>query len=90
VYTGAPPAGFTPNPPVSNAVTYRAGSGALVFAAGTIQWSWGLAKHYLATFNNTYVDPPVDSSDKRIQQATCNILFDGGARTDTPDGVVVG
>jgi hypothetical protein len=90
VYTGAPPAGFTPNPPASNAVTYRAGSGALVFAAGTIQWSWGLAKHYLATFNNTYVDPPVDSSDKRIQQATCNILFDGGARPDTPDGVVVG
>ncbi len=46
---------------------YRAPSGALVFGAGTVQWSWGLdSKH----------DRGVSTVDPRIQQATVNILSD--------------
>ena len=50
---------------------YRARSGALVFGAGTIQWSWGLdATH-------DYAGPP---SDPRMQQATINLLADMSAQ----------
>ena len=50
---------------------YRARSGALVFGAGTIQWSWGLdATH-------DYAGPP---SDPRMQQATVNLLADMSAQ----------
>ena len=64
-------------------------SGALVFAAGTIQWSWGLAPHYLDKPSESYEDPPVDLSDPRIQQATYNIFADGGVEPLTPVGVVI-
>jgi hypothetical protein len=43
---------------------YRAASGALVFGAGTVQWSWGL--------DGPYADPT-------MQQATRNVLADMGA-----------
>lgn len=46
---------------------YKASSGALVFSAGTIQWSWGL---------DTYHDGTVSPVDTRMQQATVNILAD--------------
>ncbi|WP_204913053.1 DUF4082 domain-containing protein [Microlunatus spumicola] len=53
---------------------YRASSGALVFSAGTIQWSWGL-------------DPMHDGADTpadpRMQQATINILTDMAAPATT-------
>jgi len=81
-----PPPG---QPPVTQAVTYEASSGAKVFASGTMQWSWGLAKHYLATFSNTYLDPPVDSSSPVIQQATYNLLADGGVQPNTPEGIAI-
>ena len=60
---------------------YRAGSGALVFGAGTIQWAWGLDTHH---------DGVVVPVDTRIQQATLNILADMGATatTLTTQGVV--
>jgi Abnormal spindle-like microcephaly-assoc'd, ASPM-SPD-2-Hydin len=48
---------------VSNATIYKAASGAWVFAAGTIQWSWGLANIQ----SNTY-------ANAGIQQMTANIL----------------
>ncbi len=48
---------------VSNATIYKAASGAWVFAAGTIQWSWGLANIQGNTFANA-----------GIQQMTTNIL----------------
>jgi Abnormal spindle-like microcephaly-assoc'd, ASPM-SPD-2-Hydin len=71
---GASPAGLTilGNSPVvgdaagnsfSNATLYTASSGARVFAAGTIQWSWGLAN----VQSNTY-------ANAGIQRATANIL----------------
>ncbi|QXJ21549.1 DUF4082 domain-containing protein [Actinomadura graeca] len=53
---------------------YRAPSGALVFGAGTVQWSWGLdAEH----------DKPSEapsSPDPRIQQATINLFADMGVQ----------
>ena len=55
---------------------YRAASGALVFGAGTIQWSWGLD-------NGTgggNAGGPVDSA---VQQATVNVLADMGAQPAT-------
>ncbi|KPM57829.1 hypothetical protein CcI49_24070 [Frankia sp. CcI49] len=58
----------------SHAMTmYRAASGALVFGAGTIQWSWGLDQ---ANPNNT-------APDQRMQQATVNVLADMDAQPDT-------
>lgn len=53
---------------------YKASSGALVFSAGTIQWSWGL---------DTYHDGTVSPVDTRMQQATVNILADMGAQPTT-------
>ena len=81
-----PPAG--PAGTVSRSST-QLPSGALVFAAGTIQWSWGLAPHYLDKPSESYEDPPVDSSDPRIQQATYNIFSDGGVAPLTPVGVLI-
>ncbi|HET9593674.1 MAG TPA: PKD domain-containing protein, partial [Solirubrobacterales bacterium] len=86
LYSTLPPPG---QPSTVSAVKYTAASGALVFAAGTIQWSWGLAPHYMNKPTESYEDPPVDSSDPRIQQATYNILADGGVQPATPAGVLV-
>jgi hypothetical protein len=47
---------------------YKAASGALVFAAGTIQWAWGLDQDHDGDNSN-----PADS---RMQQATINMLAD--------------
>jgi WD40 repeat protein len=46
---------------------YRAGSGALVFGAGTVQWSWGLDGNH---------DRGGSTVDARMQQATVNLLAD--------------
>jgi YD repeat-containing protein len=86
LYSTTPPPG---QPSEVSAVKYKAASGALVFAAGTIQWSWGLAPHYLDKPSESYEDPPVDLSDPRIQQATYNIFADGGVEPLTPVGVVI-
>jgi len=86
LYSTLPPPG---QPSTVSAVKYTAASGALVFAAGTIQWSWGLAPHYLNKPSESYEDPAVDSSDPRIQQATYNVFADGGVQPDTPVGVLI-
>ncbi|MBC7977665.1 MAG: DUF4082 domain-containing protein, partial [Myxococcales bacterium] len=53
---------------------YRAPSGALVFGAGTIQWSWGLdATH----------DRGNAAADVRMQQATVNLFADMGVQPAT-------
>ncbi|AUG76351.1 hypothetical protein CFP65_1453 [Kitasatospora sp. MMS16-BH015] len=49
-------------------------SGALVFGAGTVQWSWGLDTLHVG--NTTTEDP-------RMQQATVNLLADMGAQPTT-------
>lgn len=47
----------------ANATVYQAGSGAWVFNAGSIEWSWGLSDIGART-----------SSDPRIQRLTANVL----------------
>ena len=53
---------------------YRHSSGALVFGAGTVQWSWGLD----ATHDNGSA-----AADVRMQQATVNLFADMGAQPAT-------
>ncbi|HEY9474960.1 MAG TPA: N,N-dimethylformamidase beta subunit family domain-containing protein, partial [Mycobacteriales bacterium] len=53
---------------------YRASSGALVFGAGTVQWSWGLDSEH---------DGNASTPDVRMQQATVNVLADMGAQPGT-------
>ena len=50
---------------------YRASSGALVFGAGTVQWSWGLDSDHDGSDN--LPDPDVN-----MQQATVNLFADMG------------
>lgn len=53
---------------------YRAPSGALVFGAGTVQWSWGLnATHAISG----------TPSDINMQQATVNLIADMGVQPAT-------
>ena len=55
---------------------YRAPSGALVFGAGTIQWTWGLDE----THDSDYAPEP---ADVRMQQAQVNLFADMGAQPTT-------
>ena len=55
---------------------YRAPSGALVFGAGTVYWSWGLSANH---------DNEATPSDPRIQQAMVNLLADMGLQPGTLD-----
>ncbi len=56
---------------------YRHASGALVFGAGSVQWSWGLDDVH---------DRGDDPADVRMQQATVNLLADLGAQPTTLQG----
>ena len=53
---------------------YKAPSGALVFGAGTIQWSWGLDGVH---------DGPDSTPDVRMKQATVNLFADMGVQPAT-------
>ncbi len=55
---------------------YRAPSGALVFSAGTVQWTWGLDQEH---------DGDGAPADPRMQQAQINLLADMGAQPATRD-----
>jgi hypothetical protein len=93
-----------PAPATHHLTMYKAPSGALVFGAGTVRWSWGLDGNH---------DQGSSTPDVRVQQATVNLFADMGsqpgslqpglvsatASTDTtppasfitpPTGVVVG
>ncbi|ACL41861.1 conserved hypothetical protein [Pseudarthrobacter chlorophenolicus A6] len=52
-----------------NLTLYKASSGALVFGAGTVQWTWGLDAYTTGK--------PVD---RNMQQATVNLLADMGTQ----------
>jgi N,N-dimethylformamidase beta subunit-like, C-terminal/Domain of unknown function (DUF4082)/Bacterial Ig-like domain/Bacterial Ig domain len=52
---------------------HRAASGALIFGAGTVQWSWGLEGSPDGTAG----------ADVRMQQATVNLLADMGVQPTT-------
>jgi hypothetical protein len=56
---------------------YRAPSGALVFGAGTVDWSWGLNDNHDNPFSS---NPPPDLN---IQQATLNLFADMGVQPVT-------
>lgn len=55
---------------------YRAPSGALVFGAGSVQWTWGLDDDH----DTAYAYEP---ADPRMQQAEINLLADMGAQPAT-------
>jgi len=57
---------------------YRASSGALVFSAGTVQWSWGLDVNH-----DVMPDVGPAAPDLNMQQATVNLLADMGAQPAT-------
>jgi methionine-rich copper-binding protein CopC len=59
---------------VHNMSLYKHTSGALVFGAGTVQWSWGLDDQH---------DRGTAAPDVRMQQATANLLSDMGAQPGT-------
>ncbi|ARO29436.1 cadherin-like/VCBS repeat-containing protein [Rhizobium sp. NXC14] len=57
-----------------NLTLYRAPSGALVFGAGTVYWTWGLSDNHDLTATRT---------DSRVQQAMVNLLADMGIQPGT-------
>ncbi|MFO1153879.1 MAG: DUF6605 domain-containing protein [Rhodospirillales bacterium] len=69
---------FAPGTATHSLTLYRHPSGARVFGAGTIQWSWGLDE----THDNK-AGAPVGDADPRIQQATVNLFADMGVQPQT-------
>ncbi|MCG8467418.1 MAG: Ig-like domain-containing protein, partial [Gemmatimonadetes bacterium] len=75
-----------------NATLYRTSSGALVFGAGTLQWSWGLDEHHDTSTGvpperengaTTRVGVDPNGPDRTIQQATLNLFADMGVQPST-------
>jgi len=65
-----------------NLTLYRAPSGALVFGAGTVQWSWGLDD--TNAWASSGAGPPAGSTpDPNMQQATVNLFADMGVQPTT-------
>ena len=62
-------------------VMYKAKSGALVFGAGTVQWSWGLD----ADHDNAFFSPNLNP-DPNMQQATVNLFADMGVQPASVQG----
>jgi glucose/arabinose dehydrogenase len=60
---------------------YKASSGALVFGAGTVNYSWGLDSNH---------DRPGPAADVRLQQATVNLFADMGVQPSTLQAGLVG
>ncbi len=58
---------YSPGTATHSLSLYRAPSGALVFGAGTVQWTWGLDSNH---------DRGNAPADVRMQQATVNLLAD--------------
>lgn len=65
-----------PGTTTHNVTLYRAASGALVFSAGSVQWTWGLDAEHDTPFAPS---PP----DQRMQQAQVNLLADMSAQPTT-------
>ncbi|GJQ35093.1 MAG: hypothetical protein JETCAE01_11030 [Anaerolineaceae bacterium] len=65
---------FTGIPEQHHMSLYRAASSALVFGAGTVQWSWGLDGEH---------DPGISTEDTNVQQATVNLFADMGVQPAT-------
>ena len=67
-----------------NLTLYRAPSGALVFGAGSIFWSWGLDSDHLP-----HEGGPIPPADPNIQQAMVNLLADMGVQPTTLEAGLV-
>ena len=65
---------YAPGTATHHLMLYRADSGALVFGAGTVQWSWGLDD------KNDLVSV---TASKPMQQATVNLFADMGVQPTT-------
>src|SRR6185295_5099775 len=65
---------YGPGTATHHITEYRAPSGAIVFGAGTIQWSWGLEGVH---------DRGGSTPDDRMRQATVNVLADMGSQPQT-------
>lgn len=63
-----------PGTATHNLTLYRAPSGALVFGAGTVYWSWGLDENH---------DLEVTPTDRNVQQAMVNLFADMGVQPAT-------
>ncbi len=63
-----------------NLTLYRAPSGALVFGAGTVQWSWGLDD---TNAWDSSGPPSGAQPDPTVQQATVNLFADMGVQPTT-------
>ncbi|NPD03676.1 DUF4082 domain-containing protein [Nocardioides sp. zg-1308] len=59
-----------------NLTLYKAPSGALVFSAGSVQWTWGLDEEH----DSVYAKEP---ADPRMQQAQVNLFADMGVQPST-------
>ncbi|UWU37676.1 DUF4082 domain-containing protein (plasmid) [Rhizobium sophoriradicis] len=59
---------------------YRAESGALVFGAGTVFWSWGLSDNHQG---------PTTPTDRNVQQAMVNMFADMGIQPTTLDASLI-
>jgi hypothetical protein len=60
---------------------YRAASGALVFGAGTVQWSWGLDNNHDNSFGF-----PTPTPNPEMKQATVNLFADMGVQPASLQG----
>jgi hypothetical protein len=60
---------------------YKAPSGALVFGAGTVQWSWGLAN--VNAWEGESTEPGNHPPDINLEQATVNLLAEMNAKPGT-------
>ena len=65
-----------------NLSLYRASSGALVFGAGTVFWTWGLSNEHDSSPYSAAIANPT------IQQATINLLADMGVQPGAADAVL--
>ncbi len=65
---------YAPGPATHSITMHRASSGALVFDAGTVQWSWGLDGNH---------DRGGSTPDSAMQQATVNVFADMGVQPAT-------
>ena len=60
---------------------YRAPSGALVFGAGTVQWSWGMANVNAWSYSTT--EPKKKEPDLNMEQFTVNLFAEMGVQPGT-------
>jgi hypothetical protein len=79
------PAGDNGVAAFSDATLYTAGSGALVFSAGTMQWSWGLDDGV----NTGYCDCNPGFTSTKLRQITANIFNKFLTTTTSPAAVTL-